>query len=120
MELEAKWDQVKVQTSCKLEPCFLAENQSIPPPSVTATDATSILLSAHIDVQPSLSPSQPPAAMECTQSKEFDIQISSGTASYDPNSVSAHLLLEETEDQSQTLQTQWQINFKFYILMHVV
>ena len=106
MELEAKWDQVKVQTSWKLEPCFLAGNQSIPPPSVTATDATSTLLPAHIDVQPSLSPSQPPAAMECSQSEELDIQVSSGTASYDPNSVSAHFLLEETEDQSQTLQTQ--------------
>ena len=106
MELEAKWDQVKVQTSWKLEPCFLAENQIIPPPSVTATDATSILLPTHIDVQPSLSPSQPPAVMECTQSEEFGIQVSSGTASYDPNSVIANFLLEETEDQSQTLQTQ--------------
>ena len=106
MELEAKWDQVKVQTSWKLEPCFLAENQRITPPSVTATDATSTLLPAHIDVQPSPSSPQLPAAMECTQSEELDIQVSSGTPSYGPNSVSTHFLLEETEDQSQTLQTQ--------------
>ena len=106
MELEAKWDQVKVQTSWKLEPCFLAENQSIPPPSATTADAASILLPAHIDVQPLPSPSQHPAAMECTQSEECDSQVSSGTASHDPNSVSTHFLSEETEDQSQTLQAQ--------------
>ena len=61
-----------LKTSWKLEPCFLAGNQSIPPPSVTATDATSTLLPAHIDVQPSLSPSQSPTAMECSQSEELD------------------------------------------------
>ena len=89
---------------------LLAESQSIPPPSVTTTDAASTLLPAHTqsstDVQPLPSPSQPPVAMECTQSEGLDIQVSSDMASHDPNPVSAHFLLNGTEDQSQTLQTQ--------------
>ena len=60
------------------------------PPSVTITDAANTLLPAHIqsstDVQPLPSPSQPPVAMECTQSEGLDI------ASHDPNPVSAHFL----------------------------
>ena len=93
MELEAKWDQVKVQTSWKLEPCFLTESQNISPPSATTTDAASTLLPTHIqpstDVQPLPSPpqhpvaadmqplpssSQSPVLIECTQSEELDIQ----------------------------------------------
>ena len=109
MELEAKWDQVKVQTSWKLEPCFMAESQSTPPPSSTTTDAANTLLLTHIqpstDVEESL-PSQSPVAIECTQSEELDTQVPSGSASHDPNSTSAHFLLEVTEDHSQTLSTQ--------------
>ena len=108
MELEAKWDQVKVQTSWKLEPCFLAESQSTPPPSSTTTDAANTLLLTHIqlpstDVEESL-PSQSPVAIECTQSKELDTQVPSGSALH--NSTSAHFILEVTEDHSQTLSTQ--------------
>ena len=68
MELEAKWDQVKVQTSWKLEPCFLAESQSTPPPSSTTTDVANTLLLTHIQpstyMEESL-PSQSPVAIEC-------------------------------------------------------
>ena len=93
MELEAKWDQVKVQTSWKLEPCFLTESQNISPPSATTTDAASTLLPTHIqpstdvqplppppqhpvaaDMQPLPSSSQSPVLIECTQSEELNIQ----------------------------------------------
>ena len=58
MELEAKWDQVKVQTSWKLEPCYLAESQSIPSPSATTTDAASTLVPTHIKFSPLLAISE--------------------------------------------------------------